>query len=57
VISGGKGHDVMAGGAGRDRILAKDGQRDVITCGAGDDHVRADRSDSVSGDCEHVARS
>jgi Ca2+-binding RTX toxin-like protein len=56
LLIGGKGHDVLGGGPGRDRIRARDGVRDRINCGAGDDTVRADRSDVVASNCEHVSR-
>ena len=32
------------------------GARDRVSCGAGRDTVRADRSDRVAGDCERVIR-
>ena len=56
LLIGGKGHDVLRGGPGRDRIRARDGVRDRINCGAGDDTVRADRADVVASNCEHVSR-
>jgi Ca2+-binding RTX toxin-like protein len=56
LLIGGKGHDVLRGGRGRDRIRARDGVRDRINCGAGDDTVRADRADVVASNCEHVSR-
>jgi hypothetical protein len=54
VIVGGPGVDVLAGNRGNDKIDAVDGERDFITCGAGDDDVRADPIDSVALDCEDV---
>jgi Ca2+-binding RTX toxin-like protein len=57
VLTGGSGRDSLRGGSDRDRIRARDGRRDRVTCGTGNDTVIADRSDSVSRDCEHVARS
>jgi Ca2+-binding RTX toxin-like protein len=56
VLVGGSGHDTLNGGRGRDRILARDGMRDRINCGAGVDSVRADRADVVASNCEHVSR-
>jgi Ca2+-binding RTX toxin-like protein len=56
VLVGGTGRDVLNGGRGRDRILARDGVRDRINCGAGIDTVRADRADKVARNCEHVSR-
>ena len=54
---GGKGHDDIEGNAGNDTINSRDGQRDVVNCGRGHDHVRADRKDRVSRTCESVKRS
>ena len=39
-----------------DRILARDGRRERISCGAGRDSVSADRRDVVARDCEVVRR-
>src|SRR4051812_40351383 len=55
-IVGGKGHDEIEGDSGNDRINSRDGQRDVVKCGRGRDHVRADRKDRVSRTCESVRR-
>jgi len=41
---------------GNDTVYARDGERDSITCGYGDDTVYADAIDVVAGDCEHVIR-
>ena len=43
------------GGSGSDTILARDGARDTIACGAGRDSARVDRKDRVTG-CEKVRR-
>ena len=51
VLNPGRGRDVAKGGAGSDRILAADGQRDVVNCGRGFDRVEADRRDRLRG-CE-----
>ena len=49
------GHvDTVAGDEGDDRILVRDGTRDVVTCGPGIDRVRADQMDQVAADCEAV---
>ena len=62
-LDGGPGRDHLNGQGGRDVIDARDGQRDVITCGPnafgprGKDTVFADRIDSVASDCEVVHRS
>lgn len=54
VLMGSAGHDGLRGGSGPDRISARDGVRDVITCGRGRDLVIADRRDSVARSCETV---
>jgi uncharacterized repeat protein (TIGR01451 family) len=54
LLVGGLGGDTIDGGTGNDLIRARDGQRDTIRCGAGNDTVEADRHDSVSHDCEHL---
>src|SRR4051794_1360146 len=41
---------------GNDTIDARDGERDSIVCGFGEDTVYADALDVVDGDCEHVSR-
>jgi Ca2+-binding RTX toxin-like protein len=46
--------DTVNGDEGDDRILVRDHQRDVVTCGAGIDRVQADPLDSVAPDCEVV---
>jgi hypothetical protein len=46
--------DTLSGDEGDDRILVRDGHRDVVTCGPGVDRVRADAADSVAADCEVV---
>ncbi len=55
-LIGGKGRDTMLGGGGPDVIKARDGQRDVITCGSGQDIVLADKADRVAKNCEKVRR-
>ena len=54
-ISGGTGEDELSGGAGDDTINARDGVRDVVNCGSGDDLARVDALDVVRG-CEQVNR-
>ena len=56
-LNGGKGDDDINGGPGNDVINSRDGQRDVVNCGAGRDRVRADRKDRVARNCESVKRS
>jgi Ca2+-binding RTX toxin-like protein len=41
---------------GNDTIDARDGEVDSITCGFGDDTVKADAADVVDPDCEHIDR-
>jgi arylsulfatase A-like enzyme len=54
VVVAGRGRDRVYAGAGDDRVLAKDGQRDWISCGDGMDEVWADARDRVGADCEIV---
>ena len=56
VLAGGPGRDVIRGGSGHDQIEARDGERDVVHCGAGHDFGRADAFDVVARDCERVRR-
>lgn len=51
-LYGDRGRDLIFGGAGDDFVEAKDGEADVIGCGAGDDVASVDRFDRVEGDCE-----
>jgi hypothetical protein len=53
-VFGGTGSDRIATGSGADTIDVRDGEVDSVTCGAGQDTVSADRTDSVAGDCETV---
>ena len=55
-IDVGTGRNVALGGSGDDRILAANSRRDRISCGKGDDSVRADATDRVSRNCETVHR-
>ena len=55
-VVGGGGEDVLQGGAGADVILARDGRRDLVDCGAGRDTVQADRVDRLAS-CERIKRS
>jgi Ca2+-binding RTX toxin-like protein len=70
VIVGGPGRDTISGDLaggdcgplwckypyGNDTIDALDGEVDSITCGAGQDTVKADAADVVAADCETVTR-
>jgi hypothetical protein len=48
--------DRFFGGSGNDRIDDRDGNRDIIDCGAGRDSVLADQRDKVARNCERVRR-
>ena len=56
VLTGGAGADNLQAGPGNDTVNATDGRRDRVSCGSGRDRVKADRSDTVAGDCESVSR-
>jgi hypothetical protein len=53
-LDGRAGNDTLNGGPGNDVIRARDGQRDIIDCGSGNDVVYADRTDHVASNCEVV---
>ncbi len=53
-LLGGPGKDTLSGNSGDDVIDARDGEGDVVVCGAGRDTVRSDPQDKVSTDCELV---
>lgn len=55
-LIGGRGRDILDGGDGSDIVLARDGERDSVSCGRGRDLVLADRADRVASDCERVVR-
>ena len=46
---------MLRGGAGPDRLDARDGRRETVVCGAGPDIVRADARDRLVG-CERISR-
>ena len=56
--------DVLRGGIGNDRIFTRDGELDIVSCGAGFDVARLDFADRIDGataaapdgDCERVKR-
>jgi Ca2+-binding RTX toxin-like protein len=52
-VFGGKGVDDISGGDGDDHIFARDHQADTIDCGAGEDTVKADAKDTLTG-CENA---
>ena len=59
MLDGGAGRDALIGGAGADRLLARDGERDAVDCagarrrGSSDDRATIDTRDEDSW-CEHV---
>jgi Ca2+-binding RTX toxin-like protein len=55
-LVGGPGLDQLDGGAGNDRFETRDGQRDIVDCGAGRDVVIADQHDVIKENCENVSR-
>jgi uncharacterized delta-60 repeat protein len=55
VLRAGAGANVLRGGAGNDAIDARNGRRDVVSCGAGRDRVVADVGDRLSG-CEVISQ-
>lgn len=56
--------DTVRGDAGDDRIRARDGEPDIVSCGPGEDRADLDSVDviadgeyySENGSCEHVLR-
>ncbi len=55
LLDGGPGRNAFDAGRGDDRIRARNGLRERVRCGPGDDTALVDRSDRLRG-CEHVAR-
>lgn len=53
-IYGGPGSDALSGGSGDDFLETKDGERDYVDCGPGDDAVSVDMKDHISSACETV---
>jgi Ca2+-binding RTX toxin-like protein len=53
-LDGGAGPDAVFGEPGDDLIEAREGTADAIACGAGTDRGRADRVDTIGGDCEAI---
>jgi hypothetical protein len=56
VLHGGLGVDSLDGGTGDDSFDTRDAAADAIVCGDGTDGGNADAPDSLSTDCESVAR-
>ena len=48
-LLGGDGRDVLRGGPGDDRIRTRDGELDIVSCGAGFDVARLDTADRIEG--------
>ena len=44
--------DELTGGLGRDRIIVRDGEVDIVHCGEGRDLVVTDQFDQLDPDCE-----
>jgi Ca2+-binding RTX toxin-like protein len=55
-IIGAGGRDALIGGRGIDVLRARDGVRDVVSCGPGLDLAIVDRYDEVRPDCDNVDR-
>src|SRR3954469_16979916 len=53
-LVGGVGRDLLIGGPADDVINARDGRRDTVSCGSGQDTVVADDRDVVPAGCEQV---
>jgi Ca2+-binding RTX toxin-like protein len=53
VLVGGKGKDKLAGGKGKDKLKARDGKKDRVNCGPGNDTAKVDAKDKVR-KCETV---
>jgi hypothetical protein len=56
VLAGDQGADRLDGGDGADRIAARDGEADTVTCGPGVDAADVDSVDVVAADCESATR-
>jgi Ca2+-binding RTX toxin-like protein len=56
-LKGWEGEDSLSGEVGDDHVAARDGTRDLVTCGPGADSVDSDEQgvDSIFGDCESTA--
>jgi RTX calcium-binding nonapeptide repeat (4 copies) len=53
-LYGGGGRDTLVGGAGDDFVETKDGARDYVECGPGNDVASVDFGDLVSRSCETI---
>jgi Ca2+-binding RTX toxin-like protein len=55
-IPGTRGADTVLAGSGDDRVFVRSASVDAVSCGAGNDFVRAGPNDQVAPDCERVVR-
>jgi hypothetical protein len=55
-VVGGSGEDELRGGPGRDRLVADDGEADLVRCGKGADRAIHDELDAVARTCERSTR-
>jgi Ca2+-binding RTX toxin-like protein len=53
-LYGGLGRDTLLGSAGDDFLETKDGERDYVDCGPGEDAASVDMQDRVSRTCETI---
>jgi Ca2+-binding RTX toxin-like protein len=53
-VKGGKGKYRLTGGPGNDKLRARDGERDLVKCGGGQDSAWVDPDDTVKRSCEKV---
>ena len=54
-MEGGQGRNSFSAGSGNDIVNAADGKRETVSCGAGRDTARLDRTDRARG-CERILR-
>jgi hypothetical protein len=45
----------LKGNAGKDKLKARDGEKDKVNCGGGEDKATVDDKDKVAGNCETVS--
>jgi Ca2+-binding RTX toxin-like protein len=53
-LDGAAGSDFLRGGGGADTLSGRDGDRDLVQCGAGRDFAIVDGTDAVGSDCEVI---
>ena len=56
-LRGNQGIDTLSGRGGNDLIDVRGDRGDIVSCGSGNDTVRADGADLVATDCETIERS